>query len=77
MVPRISRGPEWCIEARVDDGVQVPARVWRQALGRPHRGDSFGGAATSTPTLIVGGGRDELLLRATLMPSPPPLPGSE
>ena len=30
--PRFHDVPEWYIEARVDDGVQMPARVWRQAL---------------------------------------------
>ena len=54
--------PQWYIEDRVDDGVRMPAHVWHDALA---------GLATARPptetgtiralTLIIWGGRDELL----------------
>ncbi|HEY5846799.1 MAG TPA: alpha/beta hydrolase, partial [Microlunatus sp.] len=57
--------PEWYIEARVDDGVQVPAQVWRQTLA---------GLSEATPptetgtihsrTLIIWGEQDDVLPRA-------------
>jgi len=63
--PRFQPVPEWYIEARVDDGVQMPARVWRQALAGLGEATPPTEAGTiRTPTLIIRGERDELLPRA-------------
>jgi hypothetical protein len=54
--PRFQPVPEWYIEARVDDGVQMPARVWRQALAGLGEATPPTEAGTiRTPTLIIRG----------------------
>ncbi len=63
--PRFHDVPEWYIEDRVDDGVQMPARVWRQALaGLTEATPPTEAGTIHTPTLIIWGERDELLPRA-------------
>jgi pimeloyl-ACP methyl ester carboxylesterase len=63
--PRFHDVPEWYIEARVDDGVRMPARVWRQALaGLTEATPPTEAGTIDVPTLIIWGGRDELLRRA-------------
>jgi pimeloyl-ACP methyl ester carboxylesterase len=63
--PRFHDVPEWYIEARVDDGLRMPARVWRQALaGLTEATPPTEAGTIDTPTLIIWGGRDELLPRA-------------
>jgi pimeloyl-ACP methyl ester carboxylesterase len=63
--PRFHDVPEWYIEDRVDDGVQMPARVWRQALaGLTEAIPPTEAGTIDTPTLIIWGGRDQLLPRA-------------
>jgi pimeloyl-ACP methyl ester carboxylesterase len=62
--PRFHDIPAWYIEARVDDGVRMPARVWRKALAG--LGSALPPTETGTitaPTLIIWGGQDELLSR--------------
>ena len=63
--PRFHDVPEWYLEERVDDGVQVPARVWREALaGLTEATPPTEAGTIVTPTLILWGGRDALLPRA-------------
>ena len=62
--PRFHQVPQWYIKERVQDGVRIPAHVWR---------DTFNGLITARPpteagtiaalTLIIWGDRDELLTR--------------
>lgn len=63
--PRFHEVPEWYIDARVDDGMQMPARVWRQALaGLTEATPPTEVGSIRAPTLIIWGERDELLPRA-------------
>lgn len=63
--PRFHDVPDWYIEDRVADGVQVPARVWRQTLAGLIEATPPTEAGTiDTPTLIIRGGRDDLLPHA-------------
>ncbi len=63
--PRFHEVPEWYIEARIDDGLKMPARVWRQSLaGLSDAAPPTETGTIHTPTLIIWGGQDELLLRA-------------
>jgi pimeloyl-ACP methyl ester carboxylesterase len=56
--------PDWYIEDRVHDGLRVPAHVWRAALTGLTEATPPSEAGTITaPTLIIWGGRDELLPR--------------
>lgn len=62
--PRFHEVPDSYIEDRVDDGVRMPARVWRDTLA----GLTTAVPPTQTgtiiaPTLIIWGARDELLSR--------------
>ena len=63
--PRHHDVPDWYIADRVRDGLRVPARVWRACLTglTAARPPSESGTITA-PTLIIWGGRDELLPRA-------------
>jgi pimeloyl-ACP methyl ester carboxylesterase len=60
--PRYHDVPDWYLQDRVDEGVGMPARVWQRSLS-----GLTGSAAPTTagvvtaPTLIIGGGRDELV----------------
>jgi pimeloyl-ACP methyl ester carboxylesterase len=63
--PRFHDVPEWYLEARVDDGLRMPVRVWRQALaGLTEATPPTDAGTIDVPTLIIWGGRDELLPRA-------------
>jgi pimeloyl-ACP methyl ester carboxylesterase len=62
--PRHHDVPDWYIEDRVDDGVRMPAHVWRDALaGLSDAVPPTEQRGISAPTLIIWGGRDELLPR--------------
>jgi rifampin ADP-ribosylating transferase len=75
--PRFHDIPEWYIEARVDDGVQVPARVWRQALGGlTEATPPTEVGIIDAPTLIIWGGRDEVLPRTDRDALASAIPGS-
>jgi rifampin ADP-ribosylating transferase len=54
--------PQWFLDDRVEDGVRMPAHVWRDALAglSTARPPTETGTITAT-TLIIWGGRDELL----------------
>jgi pimeloyl-ACP methyl ester carboxylesterase len=60
--PRFHDVPDWYIQDRVDDGVRMPAHVWRQALAGLTTAQPPTEAGTiAAPTLIIWGARDELL----------------
>jgi rifampin ADP-ribosylating transferase len=69
--------PDWYLEARVDDGVQMPARVWRQALaGLTEATPPTEAGTINAPTLIIWGERDALLPRADCHALAAAIPGS-
>jgi rifampin ADP-ribosylating transferase len=62
--PRFHQVPRWYIDDRVQDGVRIPAHVWREAFNGLTVARPPTEAATITaPTLIVWGDHDELLTR--------------
>ncbi|HCT77918.1 MAG TPA: alpha/beta hydrolase [Micromonosporaceae bacterium] len=62
--PRFHDVPDWYLEERIDDGVRMPAHVWRSALaGLTSATPPVEVATITAPTLIIWGGRDELLSR--------------
>jgi len=75
--PRVHHVPDWFVEARVQDGLRVPAHVWRDALM---------GLFTAPPptdvgriaarTLIIWGDHDDLLPRVDQQAMAAAIPGS-
>ncbi len=62
--PRFHRVPKWYIDDRIQDGVMLPAHVWRETLyGLCNAEPPTEAATISCPTLIVWGDRDQLLSR--------------
>jgi len=62
--PRFHDVPDWYVEDRISDGVQMPAHVWRGALaGLFAAAPPTETGTISAPTLIIWGDRDELLSR--------------
>jgi rifampin ADP-ribosylating transferase len=60
--PRFHDIPDWYIQDRIDDGVRMPAHVWRQALtGLITAKPPTETGTITAPTLIIWGARDELL----------------
>jgi rifampin ADP-ribosylating transferase len=60
--PRFHDVPDWYIQDRVDDGVRMPAHVWRQVLaGLITAQPPIETGTITAPTLIIWGARDELL----------------
>jgi rifampin ADP-ribosylating transferase len=60
--PRFRDIPDWYLEDRIDDGVRMPAGVWRTSLnGLCTAVPPTETGTISAPTLIIWGGRDELL----------------
>jgi pimeloyl-ACP methyl ester carboxylesterase len=60
--PRFRQVPQWYIDGRVQDGVRMPADVWRETLaGLVTARPPTDTAMITAPTLIVWGARDELL----------------
>ncbi|MEV7571487.1 alpha/beta hydrolase [Pseudarthrobacter sp. NPDC089323] len=54
--------PAWYLEDRVRDGVRMPAQAWKRILaGLTAAVPPTEGGAVRTPTLIIYGGRDDLL----------------
>jgi pimeloyl-ACP methyl ester carboxylesterase len=75
--PRFHDVPDWYLEGRVDDGVRMPAHVWREALaGLSTALPPTETGVISTPTLIIWGERDELLLRKDEEALSAAIPGS-
>jgi rifampin ADP-ribosylating transferase len=60
--PRFHDVPDWYIQDRIEDGVRMPADVWRHTLSglMTARPPTETGTITA-PTLIIWGARDELL----------------
>lgn len=62
--PRFQQVPESYIEDRVQDGVRIPAHVWRETFnGLCSAAPPTETATITSPALIVWGDRDELLSR--------------
>lgn len=62
--PRFHPVPPWYIDGRVQDGVRIPAYVWRETLaGLVSARPPTDTATITAPTLIMWGARDELLTR--------------
>jgi rifampin ADP-ribosylating transferase len=60
--PRFHDIPGWYVEDRIDDGVRMPAAVWRRSLsGLCTAVPPTETGPITAPTLIIWGGRDELL----------------
>jgi len=75
--PRFHQVPDWYIEDRVADGVQMPARVWRQTLtGLTEATPPTETGTIRTPTLIIWGERDEVLPRTDADALAAAIPGS-
>jgi pimeloyl-ACP methyl ester carboxylesterase len=69
--------PDWYIEDRIDDGVRMPAHVWRLALaGLCEAPPPTETGSINTPTLILWGGRDALLPREDEESLAAAIPGS-
>ena len=70
--PRFHDVPKWYIEDRVDDGVHMPARVWRQALaGLTEATPPTEAGTIHAPTLIIWENGMTCFRGATAMPSSP------
>ena len=62
--PRFHPIPDWYIEDRIADGLQMPARAWKDALsGLASAIPPTESGEITSPTLIIWGARDELLGR--------------
>jgi pimeloyl-ACP methyl ester carboxylesterase len=62
--PRFHHVPDWYVEDRVDDGVRMPASVWRESLhGLCSAAPPTEMGTITAPTLIIWGERDGLLSR--------------
>jgi pimeloyl-ACP methyl ester carboxylesterase len=60
--PRYHQVPDWYIKDRIRDGLRVPAHVWRASLAGLTAAVPPSESGTITaPSLIICGGRDELL----------------
>jgi rifampin ADP-ribosylating transferase len=75
--PRFHDIPGWYVEDRIDDGLRMPATVWRKTL----TGLSTAVPPTETgtitvPTLIIRGKRDDLLVQQDQEALAVAIPGS-
>jgi pimeloyl-ACP methyl ester carboxylesterase len=75
--PRFQPVPDWYIGDRVADGVTMPARVWKDALAGLGTAKPPTQTGTITaPTIIIWGGRDELLPHQDQVALSTAIPGS-
>jgi pimeloyl-ACP methyl ester carboxylesterase len=76
--PRFHQVPDWYVEDRVDDGVRMPASVWRRSLTGLSTAVPPTEAGTITaPTLIIWGRRDGLLSQDDEEALAAAIPGSQ
>jgi rifampin ADP-ribosylating transferase len=76
--PRFHDIPDWYVEDRVDDGVRMPASVWRKSLNGLCTAVPPTETGTITaPTLIIWGERDGLLSRDDEEALAAAIPGSQ
>lgn len=76
--PRFQNVPDSYIEDRVDDGVRMPAHVWREALtGLISALPPTDIGTITAPTLIIWGAKDELLSRDDEEALSAAIPGSQ
>ncbi|GAB3416851.1 alpha/beta fold hydrolase [Flindersiella endophytica] len=69
--------PAWYVEDRIDDGAQMPAHVWRASLAGLCAAVPPTEAGTITaPTIVIWGGRDDLLPREDAERLRAAIPGS-
>ncbi|MDQ3691571.1 MAG: alpha/beta hydrolase, partial [Chloroflexota bacterium] len=69
--------PSQFLADRIDDGVRMPARVWKQALaGLSDAQVPTETGAITAPTLIISGGRDDVLPRGDAVRLKAVIPGS-
>lgn len=70
--------PPWYIDDRVRDGARIPAHVWRETFtGLCAAAPPTDTGTITAPTLIVWGGRDDLLSREQQEDLASAIPGSE
>jgi rifampin ADP-ribosylating transferase len=76
--PRFHDIPDWYVEDRVDDGVRMPASVWRKSLnGLCTAVPPTETGTITSPTLIIWGERDGLLSRDDEETLAAAIPGSQ
>ena len=75
--PRFHDIPDWYVEDRIEDGVRMPANVWREALtGLCTAIPPTETGTITAPTLIIWGAKDELLSRDSQERLAAAIPGS-
>jgi len=75
--PLFHEVPDWYLEDRIDDGVRLPAHVWRDAFtGLITAAPPTKTATITAPTLIIWGDRDGLLTREDQEALSAAIPGS-
>jgi rifampin ADP-ribosylating transferase len=76
--PRFHDVPDWYVEDRVDDGVRMPARVWRESLtGLCTAVPPTETRTITAPTMIIWGEWDGLLSRDDQEALAAAIPGSQ
>jgi pimeloyl-ACP methyl ester carboxylesterase len=76
--PRFHDVPDWYVEDRVDDGLRMPAHVWRKAFaGLTAAVPPTEVGSITAPTLILWGDRDDLLPRDEQEQLVAAIPGSQ
>ena len=76
--PRFHDIPDWYVEDRVDDGVRMPASVWRESMdGLCTAVPPTETGTITAPTLIIWGERDGLLSRDDEERLAAAIPGSQ
>ena len=74
--PRFHDIPGWYVEDRIDDGLRMPANVWRKTLGLSTAVPPTETGTITVPTLIIRGERDDLLVQQDQEALAVAIPGS-
>jgi pimeloyl-ACP methyl ester carboxylesterase len=75
--PRFHDIPGWYVEDRIDDGLRMPANVWRKTLiGLSTAVPPTEMGTITVPTLIIRGERDDLLVQQDQEALAVAIPGS-